>query len=62
LKVNEKYRFINNKSKYYLVVILDGVGKIAQFKAKKGDSFIVTSLSKTVLFQGDLNLIIAKPE
>jgi mannose-6-phosphate isomerase len=59
LIVDKCFSFYNEAEKYYLVTVIDGTGKIGAFNAKKGDSFIITSLVKKLKIQGCLNLIIA---
>lgn len=59
--LNIKYclYFNNFEKQYYLLTVLDGKGKIGSFTAKKGESFIITSLSNTLKITGNLKLIIA---
>lgn len=59
LNVNKEYLFSQSTNQYYLVVVLDGEGMIGSFRAKKGESYILTSVNETTLIKGNLNLIIA---
>ncbi|MDY0345955.1 MAG: type I phosphomannose isomerase catalytic subunit [Bacilli bacterium] len=59
LIVYDDYIFTNPEHKYYLIAVLNGEGKIGRLKATKGNSFILTSNSKKIQFQGDMHLIIS---
>ncbi|MFA5421173.1 MAG: type I phosphomannose isomerase catalytic subunit [Bacilli bacterium] len=58
LIVDHNYKFVNHDHKYYLVAIIKGRGKIGSLKAKKGDSFILTSPASNLTFQGNMRLIV----
>ncbi|HOC80350.1 MAG TPA: class I mannose-6-phosphate isomerase [Bacilli bacterium] len=59
LRVSEPLTFYNLKNKYYLIIVLDGHGKIGRLSADKGDSFIITSKSIKTTLKGQMHLIIS---
>lgn len=59
LVVNDLYRLDNHKHQYFLLVVLKGSGKIGSLRAKKGNSFVVTSQQAKLTLRGNMHIIIA---
>jgi len=57
--INGEYKFSTNQT-YSLVSVIDGTGKIDGISLNKGDHFIIPATCESVVFSGNLQLIIAK--